>query len=168
MGHYKVAARHSPLLSTIHAKMITIPFQQGYAPQRWRKAVQVMLEKDKHSPKINRLRIIQILEADLNLGYRLIWGKRMVESGETSNALHNSQYGARKSKDSTAAAFNKVLTYDIARQQRTNLCIFYNDAKGCFDRIVPSLAALACRRLGLPKKTARLMTEVLSLSLIHI
>ena len=43
------------------------------------------LEKDCRQPKIHRLRIIYLFEADYNLFLKLIWGSRIIESFEGFN-----------------------------------------------------------------------------------
>jgi hypothetical protein len=53
-GHYKVLLENEEMLQT-HSIMMTLPFQHSFTPSRWLKAVDVMLEKDPGSPKINRL-----------------------------------------------------------------------------------------------------------------
>eukprot|EP00957_Ditylum_brightwellii_P161987 12333628-Ditylum_brightwellii.AAC.1 len=46
--------------------MMTIPFQTGFASRRRIKAIAIMLKKDPGDPKIQRLRIIAIVEGDMN------------------------------------------------------------------------------------------------------
>eukprot|EP00957_Ditylum_brightwellii_P015778 1188753-Ditylum_brightwellii.AAC.1 len=67
--------------------MMTLPFRIGFTPHRWQKAIDVMLEKDIGDPKINRLRIIVIVEGDMNLIIKIIWNKRLVPTAERSNFL---------------------------------------------------------------------------------
>jgi hypothetical protein len=45
VGHYK-AALSFPDLFTLHASMMSIPFQVGFTPGRWNKVVDIMLPKD--------------------------------------------------------------------------------------------------------------------------
>lgn len=86
LTHYKVFAQDD-VLSSIIAYMISLPFRLGFAPTRWLKAIQVMLEKDRGPPLITRLRVIQLLEADMNLAFRVLWGRRLVYHALSHNAL---------------------------------------------------------------------------------
>jgi hypothetical protein len=46
--------------------METIPLEMGFCPERWRYTVDIMLENISGIARTNKLRIIQLLEADLN------------------------------------------------------------------------------------------------------
>jgi hypothetical protein len=54
------------LLASVHAAMMSIPLAECFCPERWRQAIDIMLEKILWVPRINKLRIIQLFEADLN------------------------------------------------------------------------------------------------------
>jgi hypothetical protein len=70
LGNYKACINpndeHAVLLAELHAALMTILLYTGYFPERWRQAVDVMLEKIPGISKTNKLQIIQLLEADLN------------------------------------------------------------------------------------------------------
>jgi hypothetical protein len=71
VSHYKACADDSKdgladNLAEIHAAMASIPLETGFCPERWRHAVDIMLEKVPGIAWSNKLRIIQLLEADLN------------------------------------------------------------------------------------------------------
>ena len=68
MKHYKLVANNTGL-SHILARAITLPFQQGFSPTRWRTAMQAMPEKGPGNPLIIKLRVIQLLEADMNFAF---------------------------------------------------------------------------------------------------
>jgi hypothetical protein len=69
-GHYLVCIdlkdELSVLIASVHAAMISIPLAEVFCPKRWRQAIDIMLEKIPGVPRINKLIIIQFLEADLN------------------------------------------------------------------------------------------------------
>jgi hypothetical protein len=45
---------------------MSIPLAEGFCPERWRQTINIMLEKIPGLPRINKLRIIQLLKADMN------------------------------------------------------------------------------------------------------
>jgi hypothetical protein len=69
--HYKARSERSQdgiadHMTAVHAVMITVPLTMGFCPERWKQAKYVMLEKIPGVPRSNKLRIIQLLKADLN------------------------------------------------------------------------------------------------------
>jgi hypothetical protein len=55
----------------------------------------------------------------------------------------------------------KTLTYDLTWILRLSLVMFDNDATGCFDRIIMSLAMIAAFQLGMPRSPARMHSSAL-------
>jgi hypothetical protein len=74
-------------------KLLNIPIKYGFAPKRWCTSVTVMIEKDPGNPRIERLCVIHLFEADYNLSLKLLWGKRMVYQGEDNNCFGKQQHG---------------------------------------------------------------------------
>jgi hypothetical protein len=70
VGHYLACIdlkdELSVLLAAVHAVIMSIPLAEGFCPERWRQEIEIMLEKIPGVPRINKLRIIQLLEEDLN------------------------------------------------------------------------------------------------------
>lgn len=64
----------------VFSVMLSLSFQRVFAPQRWKKFLEIMLEKDQGNPLIHRLRLIVLLESDFNLALRAIWMKRLLSS----------------------------------------------------------------------------------------
>eukprot|EP00957_Ditylum_brightwellii_P195161 14869689-Ditylum_brightwellii.AAC.1 len=67
-----------------------------------------MLEKDPGDPKINRLRIIVIIEGDMNAIMKVIWNKRLVPTAEFAQFLSQVQFGNQKGKTALDALLLKV------------------------------------------------------------
>jgi hypothetical protein len=65
------------LLSTVHAVMMSVPLDAGFCPSRWKHAVDVMLEKISGVSRSDKLRIIQLLEADLNQVLRIAFARNI-------------------------------------------------------------------------------------------
>ena len=80
----------SPTASKVHSIMMSLPFQHGFSPSRWRQCLEVMLEKDAGNPLIHRLRIIVLLEADFNIALRIIWMRQFFPAAEKRGLLKNS------------------------------------------------------------------------------
>ena len=87
LGHYR-ALIQQPLLLSCFVKFMNIAIQSGTSIPRWSNAINVMIEKDQGQPKINRLRIIHLFEADLNFFLKLQWGHRLVSRAKDMDMLH--------------------------------------------------------------------------------
>jgi hypothetical protein len=64
------------------ANMVDAALQIGFVFERWRNVVNAMIEKLPGRPQIHKLRVIHLLEADLNLALGIIWSRRLMKQGE--------------------------------------------------------------------------------------
>jgi hypothetical protein len=84
----------SVFLAAVHAAMMSIPLAEGFFPERWRQSIDIMLEKIPGVPRINKLRIIQLLEADLNQVLRSAFARNSSNlAQETPGIISEHQYG---------------------------------------------------------------------------
>jgi hypothetical protein len=82
------------LLAAVHAAMMSIPLAEGFCPERWRQAIDIMLEKIPGVPRINKLRIIQLLEADLNQVLGSAFARNISKlAQDTPGIISEHQYG---------------------------------------------------------------------------
>ena len=61
--------------------MTDIPLTSGYSPQRWRKGLNVMLQKQVGNINVEKLRIIVLFEADFNTNNKWIGRAVMYKQG---------------------------------------------------------------------------------------
>ena len=73
-----------------------------------------MFDMDKGDPKIHRLRIIVLLEADFNLALRTIWMRHLFSQAEQAKFIPG-QWGNRKKKNAIDCLTIKLLTCECAR-----------------------------------------------------
>jgi hypothetical protein len=133
------------LLATVHAAMMSIPLVEGFCPKQWKHAIYIMLENIQVVPRINKLRIIQLLEADLNQVLRSAFARNISKlAQETPVIISEHQYG-RSHQMCLTPVMNKLLTVQLLIQKKKNGFVFDNDAKGCYDRIVSGIALASLR-----------------------
>ena len=106
IGHYKAAMKNDDILS-VHMSLMVIPFEFSFAPIRWRKTVQLMLEKNCGTPWTHRLRIIELFDSQLNAAMQIFFGRRMVKNALTKGILHESAFGSVPGKNAQEALLEK-------------------------------------------------------------
>jgi hypothetical protein len=147
----------SGLPASVHAAMVSIPLAEGFCPEQWRQAIDIMLEKIPGVPRINKLRIIQLLEADLNQVLRSAFARNISRlAQDTPDIISQHQYG-RSHQTCLTPVLKKLLTVQLLIQKKTNGIVFDNDAKGCCDRIVSGIALAALRKIGYSKNSVRML-----------
>jgi hypothetical protein len=92
LGHYKAIIQDDLLLNNL-TKFMQIVVESGMTLTRWCNAVNIMIEKDHGQPKITRLRIIHLFEADFNFFLKLQWGSRLVKRAVQEDLLNDGQHG---------------------------------------------------------------------------
>ena len=68
--------------------------------ERWLHVHNTMLEKVVGIDRIDKLRVINIFEADFNLIMGILWSQRLSRNAEKHRAFGDYQWGGRKGKNS--------------------------------------------------------------------
>ncbi|KAI2503585.1 hypothetical protein MHU86_10872 [Fragilaria crotonensis] len=162
LGHYKAIVQEPELLQCL-TWFLHIVTSKGTAVNRWCQATNVLIEKDPGQPKIHRLRIIHLFEADYNFFLKLQWGHRLICRADQLNLLNDGQFGSRPSRMAIEPVMLLQLTTDLCTVLKHNLARFDNDASACYDCIIVALAMLAARRCGMPEHSVQTHANVLRL-----
>jgi hypothetical protein len=137
--------------------MMTVQLTSGFCPERWKQAVDVMFEKIPGVTRSNKLRIIQLLEADLNQVSRIAFARNISRLAiEHLGIISEHQYG-RANKTCLMPVLNKLLTVQLLIQKKTEGIVFDNDAKWCYDRIISGIALACLKRIGYSQKSVRML-----------
>jgi hypothetical protein len=160
LGHYKAIIQHPDLLRCM-VQFLNIAITRGIAIPRWCHATNVLIEKDPGRPRINRLRIIHLFEADFNFFLKLQWGHRLVRKACELDIIHPGQHGSVPTRTAIDPVMLTELTTDLCRVLKHDLARFDNDASACYDRIIVALGMLAARRCGMPENAIQAHAEAL-------
>ena len=168
--HYSIykALIQFPYTTRIIVSLINNCVANNYVLDHWKKVVQVMLCKIPGNFSIGKLRVIQLLEADLNMFLCLTWGKKLVRNAIKHSLFRAEQLGSCPGFAGSSAPLLKILSFDHIRILRANANIFNNDLSACYDRILAYLAQLCCQRLGLPSEAVKFILIFLSTAEYHI
>jgi hypothetical protein len=163
MGHYKTILedirKGNNSIAQVIIDIAYISLVPASPLRRWQRAFQVMLDKGK-GRLVNNLRIIQFVEADLNMVLNTIWGTRLIRQAKHSSALDDSQY-ALPGQTCPNTVMNKVLFLDLSRQTLTSGVLTDFGASAALDRVLGSLSVLTCERVGLPRTAGHFMYSLL-------
>ena len=160
LGHYRSLIQDKTLLTCL-TQFMNIAIRSGISISRWSEAINVLIEKDPGQPKITRLRINHLFEADLNLYLKLQWGHQLVRHALKKNLIHPGQHGSVPGKTTMDPIMLNQLTTDLCRLTKSNYAHFDNDASACYDRIIVPLAMLAARRCGMQQEAVQVHATTL-------
>ena len=157
MSHWKAACER-PKIARVHAFFMWAAFEHGFTYKRWEQSWHCMIQKLK-DPLLPKLRIVQLFEGDFNAGLKFLIGKKMMAHMNTLGLHDPETYGSRSGKTAPEALINLQLLSDHNRTWKIPYAIIFNDAIGCYDRIVPTLCELAMRARGCPRGIAQCHTQ---------
>ena len=109
-----------------------------------------MLQK-KELPWFHKLRIVQLFEADFNSVLKCL-ERKLMRYSEMHGINSDQLYGSRKQKSAIEALITLRIMYDMARLERLYMVLLFNDLKGCYDCIRPSLSTITMKKMGCPKE----------------
>lgn len=125
------AAAQDDVNAEFECLMVEIPLFSGYAPNRWKKFLDVMLLKKEGLTQVEALRTIVLFQPDCNCAFNFL-GQAMMKHAKTPHLLAPEQYGSWKNYRSIDLAMNKTITYDLLRQTKTPGAVCLNDAQSCY------------------------------------
>jgi hypothetical protein len=150
-----------------HVHLINYALSHGYALQRWKTVVNIMIFKEPGNHKIHRLRVIHLYEADYNFILGTQW-RKLLQQADRAGTIHPGQHGGRPGHEATTLTFMEELKTDIAYSSLKHLINFDNDAASCYDRIIPALAALIGRKYGHHRRVIVVNAKTLKEARFHL
>ena len=154
-------------LATIHHSVTQYALENNHSYYRWQKVVNVMLEKEPGNPKIHRLRVIHLYEADYNLILGVKW-RELIHHCEDNHLIHRGLFGTRPGRSALDPVFMEEIIADITRMTRKPLIKNTDDATACYDRIIPGVGNLASRSHGLHRNIAFVQGATLETVRYHL
>lgn len=109
------------------------------------------IQKEQGNNRLEKLRMIQLVEADFNMYLKVKISKELMRHAEKHQLLERGMYGGRERCTVHDPIMIQSLLFDITRQQNMRMISINLDAEKCYDRIAPTFATMAMGRLGLPQ-----------------
>jgi hypothetical protein len=113
--------------------MMTFPFKHGFAPERWTRVTDIMLQKEPGNACCHQLHILALFESDFNQAKRTLIGCKITHHLDDNDLISSIQYGSRPGRQCQSAVLHKVLLHDITQLTRNRAALIENDAIGCYD-----------------------------------
>ena len=160
-GHYKALLDGNLHILRVMHEIMTVCLDHRVVLERWKRSVTSLIEKKTGQPFIHKFRTIHVVESELQMFSKLVYSKRMMRSAEQNHEITDDQYGGRSRRQALSIVINKILYYNICRQNLTPCAFMDDDAKACYDRIIPSLAAVESGKWGVERDTAEFTVKIL-------
>jgi Reverse transcriptase (RNA-dependent DNA polymerase) len=181
LGHYKLLIS-LPIYETINRintnlgiKILNVYYQiamttaaAGITLTRWSNISTIMIEKIKNNPRIDKLRVIHLFEADYNMFLKILWARKLVWNAHDNNRLNEGQAGSRPGRKSIDVILQKELKYLYSRLTKTALGTIDNDAKSCYDRIMCNVAMCVSKYYSMPNNLCYVQANTLKSSVFRI
>ena len=106
---------------------------KGIVLERWRIVLDVMLEKEKGA-LLGKLRVIELIEGDLQIIIRIYVGLRNDGNIRGDNRLSTFNFGYRKQYSIESALLKKRLIYDTSKYNNEPIIHLLSDLEACYDR----------------------------------
>lgn len=110
-----------------------------------------MLEKIKGNPRIDKLRIIQLFEADFNVALKIKIGQQLMRHPHMNTILGNDMHGVHNRRTAHDTLITQKITINIAKQKQIPGTILNLDVSKCFDKLFPNMSALDFKSVVTPK-----------------
>jgi hypothetical protein len=157
-GHYKAAIQDDASTEILAMQLTVVP-RSGIPPESWSIGLQVMLEKIAGVCLVEKLRAIQLYEADFNCYNQFVFGRQAMNKLSESGYIPEELF-SQKGSTAEDAKFDKTLMADLSRQARHPMTIVSADAAYCYDRvnhIIMSLVWLVLMNGNIPAIVAALI-----------
>jgi hypothetical protein len=159
-GHCKSCAKYTDL-SAMEAAFLSIPLCSGYMFKSWKYGVDCVLPKKKNEMHMDKLRTIELLEADCNFINKHVARKAMYQAERMLTGLAPEQYGSRKYFRSIDHVLNKLLSFELLHQFKQPGIVIPTNLKSCYDRICHAVASLSLCSQGVAESEVVCMFSTL-------
>jgi len=144
-----------------HLVLLNYALQNGFSFDSWKVVVNTMLEKEPGVPKIHRLRVIHLYEADYNLILAVKW-RQLLRFACDKGYVNVNLFGSQPGKEALDSCFIRELEYEMTRLTRKPIIHFDNDATSCYDRIPVFIANVISRKYGMNRRVCMVQGRTLA------
>lgn len=125
----------------------------------WKIITNLQILKKADQYHVDTMRCIQLMDVEFNMTNKHVDSRTLVHA-EKAKANFLDQYDSCKNHKSINAVLNQVFLNDVLQQKIRAGTIGMNEARGCYDRIINSIAILVLMSFGLVGPIARAIFKV--------
>jgi hypothetical protein len=105
----------------------------------------------------DKLRIIQLLEADLNQVLRISFARNITRLAKEGEGIISEQQYGRAKKMCMTPVLNTLLIIQLIIKKKVEGIVFDNDAKGSYGRIISGIALACLKRIGYSSNSVHML-----------
>ena len=128
---YKIIARNNRFIYVL-LLFYNLVLKKGIVLNRWRNILDAILEKGK-GPVLGKLRIIELIEGDLQIIIRMYVGWRNNKNIKSDSRLSKFNFRSRKHYSIDSALLEKRLLYDTSKYNNELTVHLLSDLEACYD-----------------------------------
>lgn len=163
---YKCAL-HSQRLTNMLIKFYNLALENMIYLKRWVKILDEVIDKGK-GPILGKLRIMQLIEADLKLIMRIFVDLRMENVTKNQRNLSRYNFGSRKVFSIDTATLEKRLMCDYAKYSGQRMVHNLSDLEACYDRQLPRIGRIVEESLSIYRAPLMVFEKVIPVMEHHI
>lgn len=167
IGIYKSIAHHDEL-TDLRCSFQTICLTLAQPLDRHLIIYDTPFEKLDGNPRHDKLRIIQILEADLNQLLPVLWSSRLAKLIDEYDIRHPAQSAYGKGRDTIRIGLSKTIINDYTHLNFLTNVLVDLDASAACDRLTPHGQQLTTMRNGVAKEPVELLAKLIRTATHHI
>ena len=145
----------------IHNVIINSSLSLGAPLNRCSTSEVIMIPKELNNMQINRLRLINLYEADYNLALKFFWPHKAIKLVDKLGLLGEKQWGTKPLYSVEQPALMDEFITDVHRITCRHMAKLQNDATACYDRMISNLTSLVSRSYQVPDNAYKIQATTL-------
>ena len=145
-------------LRDIH-RIMGMSMKHNIILEMYKNAVTTLIPKDGHVPCIHRLRLIHLVEIELQAISKSQWNIKLMRKAENHNLVTDAQYGGRNNRQAQSIVLNHLLVYDLNSFQIREYTAVDEDLKANYNRELAPFGALKSRTYGASKQFGEYLVQ---------
>jgi len=150
----------SERMTNILVAFYNLIIKRGYYPARWLDILDVMIGKGK-GMLLGKLRIITLIEADLQYVMRIYLSDEEEEIIENDNRFSKANYGLRRNYSIESALLEKRLIFDNSMISGKETVYTITDLQACYDRQLAEIGEIVEESAGRDRDAVKLFSKVI-------